>query len=63
MKKRIFKDWITRTLAFVLGSYVAFAATTIDSLGNKVYDRIFVIYSILAIVSFRLLQKHSHLFD
>ena len=34
-KKRILKSWLVKVLGWVLGSWIVFIATTIDSIGNK----------------------------
>lgn len=62
-KKRILKGWLVKLLGWVLGGYVFFIATTIDSLGNKTYDTILIVWTILAIGSFALLSKYSNVFE
>ena len=62
-KKRVLKSWLVKVLGWVLGSWIVFVATTIDSIGNKTYDIILVIWTALAIGSFVLLDKYSNAFD
>lgn len=62
-KKRILKSWLVKVLGCVLGSWIVFVATTIDSIGNKTYDIILIIWTALAIGSFVLLDKYSNAFD
>lgn len=62
-KKRILKSWLVKVLGWVLGSWIVFVATTIDSIGNKTYDIILIIWTALAIGSFVLLDKYSNTFD
>ena len=42
-KKRVLKSWLVKVLGWVLGSWVVFVATTIDSIGNKTYDIILIV--------------------
>lgn len=60
MKKRVLKNWIANILSFVLGSYIMFILTTIDSLGNTTYNIILLIYSVLAFTSYYLLLKYTN---
>ena len=63
-KKRVLKSWLVKVLCWVLGSWIVFVATTIDNvLENKVYDIVLVVWTILAIGSFVLLDKYSNAFD
>ena len=62
-KKRVLKSWLIKVLGWVLGSWVFFAATTIDSIGNKTYDIILIVWTALAIGNFVLLDKYSNAFD
>lgn len=62
-KKRVLKSWLVKVLGWVLGSWIVFVATTIDSIGNKTYDIILVVWTALAIGSFVLLDKYSNAFD
>ena len=50
-------------LGWVLGSWIVFVATTIDSIGNKTYDIILIVWTALVIGSFVLLDKYSNVFD
>lgn len=64
MKKELkLKNSIVKVLSFILCSYIMFISITIDSLGNKTYDIVLIIYTILAILSFILLKKYSNAFD
>lgn len=63
MKKRILRNWIVKVLGFILGSWFFFIGTTIDSLGNKTYDTILVVWTTFALVSFYLLKKYSNIFE
>lgn len=60
MKKRVLKNWIANLLSFVLGSYMMFILTTIDSIGNTTYNIILLIYSVLAFTSYYLLLKYTN---
>lgn len=60
MKKRVLKNWIANILSFVVGSYVMFILTTIDSIGNTTYNIILLIYSVLAFISYYLLLKYTN---
>jgi len=62
-KKRVLKSWLVKVLGWVLGSWIVFVTTTIDSIGNKTYDIILVVWTALAIGSFVLLDKYSNAFD
>jgi len=62
-KKRVLKSWLVKALGWVLGSWIVFVATTIDSIGNKTYDIILIVWTALAISSFVLLDKYSNAFD
>lgn len=58
------KKWIVKVLGFILGSWFFFVATTIDNvLENKTYDIILIVWTVLAIGSFILLNKYSNAFD
>ena len=57
------KNWVIKVLGWVLGSWFFFIGTTIDSLGNKTYDIILIVWSALAIISFVLLKKYSKVFE
>lgn len=60
MKKRVLKNWIANILSFIVGSYVMFILTTIDSIGNTTYNIILLIYSVLAFTSYYLLLKYTN---
>lgn len=60
MKKRVLKNWIANILSFVVGSYVMFILTTIDSIGNTTYNIILLVYSVLAFISYYLLLKYTN---
>ena len=63
-KKRVLKNWVVKVLGWVLGSWIFFVDTTIDNvLENRVYDIVLVVWTILAIGSFVLLDKYSNAFD
>lgn len=62
-KKRVLKSWLVKVLGWVLGSWIVFVATTIDSIGNKTYDIILIVCTALVIGSFVLLDKYSNAFD
>ena len=62
-KKRVLKSWLVKVLGWVLGSWIVFVATTIDSIGNKTYNIILIVWTALAIGSFVLLNKYSNAFD
>lgn len=62
-KKRVLKSWLVKVLGWVLGSWIVFVATTIDSIGNKTYDIILIVCTALIIGSFVLLDKYSNAFD
>ena len=57
------KNWVVKVLGGILGGYIFFVGTTIDSLGNKTYDIILVVWTILALLSFYLLKKYSRVFE
>ena len=62
-KKRVLKSWLVKVLGWILGSWIVFVATTIDSTGNKTYDIILIVWTALVIGSFVLLDKYSNAFD
>lgn len=62
-KKRVLKSWLVKVLGWILGSWIVFVATTIDSIGNKTYDIILIVWTALVIGSFVLLDKYSNAFD
>lgn len=57
------KNWVVKVLGTIVATYVMFVATTIESLGNKTYNIIFIVYTLLAIVSMILLDKYSDVLD
>ena len=59
-KKRVLKNWVVKVLGWVLGLWIVFVATTIDSIGNRVYDIVLVVWTLLAIGSFYLLENYSN---
>lgn len=63
MKKRTLRKNIVNVLSIILGSWIVFVATTIDSIGNKTYDIVLIIWTAFAIGSFVLLDKYSNAFD
>ena len=68
MKKRkvVLKKWFERVLEFIVFSWIMFCCTTIDSIDltcYTMYDKILVVWTILAILSFHLLSKYTHCFD
>lgn len=65
-KKRVLKNWVVKVLGFVLFGWFMFVSTTIDSIDltcYTLYDKILVVWTILALVSFHLLSKYSNAFD
>lgn len=65
-KKRVLKGWVVKVLSFILFGYIMFCATTIDSIDltcYTMYDKILVVWTILALISFHLLSKYSNVFD
>ncbi len=57
------KSWVVKILLKVLASWFVFVAITIDSLGNKTYNIILIVWTTLAIISFYLLKKYSTFFE
>ena len=62
-KKRVLKSWLVKVLGWILGSWIVFITTTIDSIGNKTYDVILIVWTVFAIGSFVLLDKYSNVFN
>lgn len=63
-KERVLKSWLVKVLDWVLGSWIVFVATTIDNvLENRVYDIVLIVWTVLTISSFVLLNKYSNVFD
>lgn len=60
MKRRVLKNWIANILSFIVGSYVMFILTTIDSIGNTTYNIILLVYSVFAFTSYYLLLKYTN---
>lgn len=65
MKKRkvTLKSWLVKVLSTILVSYIVFLSLTIESIGNKTYNTILVVYTILGVGSFYLLKKFSSVLD
>lgn len=65
MKKRkvTLKSWLVKVLGIILVSYIAFVSLTIESIGNKTYNTILVVYTILGVGSFYLLKNFSSVLD
>lgn len=57
------KSWVVKVLGTVVATYIMFVATTIESLGNKTYNTILIVYTLLAIISMILLDKYSDVLD
>ena len=57
------KKWVVNLLCWVMGTWFFFIGTTIDSLGNPTYDKILIVWTALALVSFYLLKKYSKVFE
>lgn len=57
------KSWVVKVLGTIVATYVMFVATTIESLGNKIYNIILIVYTLLAITSMILLDKYSDVLD
>mgnify|MGYP003443770893 FL=1 len=65
-KKRVLRKWVVKVLSIILFGWIMFCATTIDSIDlttYTLYDKILVVWTILALVSFHLLSKYSNAFD
>lgn len=60
MKKRVLKNWVVKVLGAIVATWVCFVATTIESIGNSTYDKILIIYTLLAVSSFYLLKNYSN---
>ncbi len=66
MKKRVLREGYRKLFCWVLGLWFLFVATTIESIDlttYTLYDKILVVWTILALVSFHLLSKYSNTFD
>jgi len=57
------KGWLVKVLRTIIATYIMFVATTIETLGNSTYDKILIVYTIVTLISFRLLSKYSNVFD
>jgi len=57
------KSWLVKVLGTIIATYIMFVATTIETLGNSTYDKILIVYTIVTLISFRLLSKYSNVFD
>ena len=57
------KNIINKVLGFIVGGFVMFGAITIDSLGNPVYNKVFIIWALLAVVSTLILRKTFNFFE
>ena len=67
-KKRVLKKGIEKVLSFILGGWVVWVCTTIDTIDLpfkeiKMYLVFTSIFTILALVSFYLLLKYSNIFE
>ena len=59
-EKKVLNDWVVKVLGWILGSWFFFVCTTIDNvLENRVYDIVLVVWTLLAIGSFYLLENYS----
>lgn len=56
------KSWVVKVLLSIMSSWCVFVAVTIDSLGDKVYNIVLVIWTALALISVYLLNKYSNIF-
>ncbi len=61
-KKIVLKNWLVKLLSGIVLGWICFCATTIDSLGNTTYNKILIGWTILAVISFYLLNKYSKVF-
>ena len=63
-EKKVLNDWVVKVLGWILGSWFFFVCTTIDNvLENRVYDIVLVVWTLLAIGSFYLLENYSNVFE
>lgn len=65
-KRFILRKWVVNVLSFILFGWIMFCATTIDSIDltcYTTYDKILVVWTILALISFHLLYKFSNVFE
>lgn len=56
------KSWVVKVLLSIMSSWCVFVGLTIDSLGDKVYNIVLVIWTALALISVYLLNKYSNIF-
>ena len=56
------KKWLERILEGEMIVYTMFIATTIESIGNTVYDNILIVFTIITFISYYLLNKYSKIF-
>lgn len=65
-KRFVLRKWVVNVLSFILFGWIMFCATTIDSINLNtytLYDKILVVWTILALISYHLLSKYSNVFD
>ena len=53
------RKWVVTTLETLVTLWIAFVATTIESLGNHIYDTILVVFTAVALASIAILNKYS----
>lgn len=63
MEKRILKNWVVKVLGGIIVSYICFITMTIENLGNTEYNKIFIIYSLITIISYKILNRYSNVFE
>lgn len=64
MKKKIFRKWLVKLLGSIIIGYMFFIGMTIETLGtNRTYDYIFIIWTILTLISTLLLKLHTNILD
>lgn len=63
MKKRILKNWVVKVLGGIIVSYICFITMTIENLGNIEYNKIFIIYSLITLISYKILNRYSNVFE
>ena len=57
------KKWLERILEGEMIVYTMFIATTIESIGNTIYDNILIVFTIITFISYYLLNKYTKVFD
>lgn len=62
MKRRVFKKWVVELLSVIIVGWLMLCMVTIDNLGNRNYNIIFIIWTGFAVASTLLLKKYSNLF-